>query len=126
MVTDSTQPSRDQRLDDMIQRILAVGNPHKIVLFGSRARGEAGPDSDYDLLLIESSTLPRYKRAARYRRALIGTAPAKDILVWTPSEVAEWSGVPNAFITTMLREGIVLYDSARDLPSHPDQPNSRS
>lgn len=120
MVTDSNLPDQDQRLDDMIQRILAVGNPRKIVLFGSRARGEASPDSDYDLLLIESSSLPRYKRAARYRRALIGTAPAKDILVWAPSEVEEWSGVANAFITTVLREGIVLYDRAQDLSSHPD------
>ena len=99
----------DQRLDDMIQRILAVGNPQRIVLFGSRARGQAKADSDYDLLLIEPSTLPRYKRAARYRRALIGAAPAKDILVWTPAEVEEWSGVPNAFITTVIREGVVLY-----------------
>ena len=56
---------QDQRLDDMIQRILAVGDPQKIVLFGSRASGKAREDSDYDLLLIEPSTVPRYKRAAR-------------------------------------------------------------
>ncbi len=107
---DSVARGADQQLDEMIQRILTVGNPDKIVLFGSRARGEANPDSDYDLLLIETSTLPRYKRAARYRRALIGTAPSKDVLVWTPAEVEKWSGVPNAFITTVLREGVVLYD----------------
>ena len=63
---------QDQRLDDMIQRILAVGDPQKIVLFGSRASGKAREDSDYDLLLIEPSTVPRYKRAARYQRALTG------------------------------------------------------
>ena len=100
----------DRRLDDMVQRILSVGNPQKIVLFGSRASGKARSDSDYDLLLIEPSSLPRYKRAARYRRALIGSAPAKDILVWTPSEVEAWSGVANALITTVIREGIVLYE----------------
>jgi predicted nucleotidyltransferase len=94
----------------MIRRILATGQPTKIILFGSRARGEARPDSDYDLLLIEPSDLPRYKRAARYRRALLGVAPAKDILVWTPEEVAEWQNVPNAFITTVVREGVVLYE----------------
>jgi uncharacterized protein len=94
----------------MIRRILATGQPQKIILFGSRARGEARPDSDYDLLLIEPSALPRYKRAARYRRALVGVAPAKDILVWTPEEVAEWCNVPNAFITTVMREGLVLYE----------------
>lgn len=100
----------DNTLKEIVQRILAVGRPQKIVLFGSRARGEAKPDSDYDLLAIEPSDLPRYKRAARYRRALVGVCPAKDIVVWTPEEVAEWRNVPNAFITTALKEGIVLYE----------------
>ena len=77
----------------------------------ARARGDARPDSDYDLLLIEPSDRPRYRRAARYRRALVGLAPAKDILVWTPEEVAEWREVPNAFITAALSEGMVLYES---------------
>ena len=100
----------DTSLQEMIHRILAAGNPQKIILFGSRARGDARPDSDYDLLLIEASDLPRFKRAARYRRALVGLAPAKDILVWTPEEVAEWREVPNAFITAALSEGVVLYE----------------
>jgi predicted nucleotidyltransferase len=100
----------DDLLKEMVQRILTVGNPQKIVLFGSRARGNAQPDSDYDLLVIEPSNLPRYKRAAKYRRALIGIGQAKDIVVWTPGEVAEWRNVPNAFITTALNEGIVVYE----------------
>lgn len=100
----------DNTLREIVQRILAVGSPQKIVLFGSRARGEAKPDSDYDLLTIEPSDLPRHKRAARYRRALVGVCPAKDIVVWTPEEVAEWRNVSNAFITTALNEGVVLYE----------------
>ncbi len=103
-------PQVDASLQEMIHRIVATGNPQKIILFGSRARGGARPDSDYDLLLIEPSDLPRYKRAVRYRRALVGLAPAKDILVWTPEEVAEWQDVPNAFITSVVREGIVLHE----------------
>jgi len=100
----------DDRLKEMIRRILTVGTPHKIVLFGSRARGDAQLDSDYDLLVIEPSNLPRYKRAAKYRRALTGTHLAKDIVVWTPEEVAEWRNVSNAFITAALKEGVVLYE----------------
>ncbi len=38
-----------------VRRMVAVGNPIKIVLFGSRARGEARPDSDLGLLVIEGS-----------------------------------------------------------------------
>ena len=100
----------DATLAEIIRRILAAGEPQKIVLFGSRACGDARADSDYDLLLVEPSELPRHKRVARYRRALTGLAGAKDILVWTPDEVAQWREVPNAFVTTAVQEGVVLYE----------------
>lgn len=94
----------------MVSCILAVGTPEKIVLFGSWARGDSRPDSDLDLLIIEDSDFPRYQRSARYRRVLCGLFPAKDVMVWTLEEVKEWSEVPNAFITTVLEEGRVLYE----------------
>jgi uncharacterized protein len=96
-------------LQEVVRRMLAVGTPDKIVLFGSRTRGDARSDSDLDLLIIEASDLPRYKRSSRYLRALVGLFPAKDVVVWTPEEVAVWSEVPHAFITTALREGKTLY-----------------
>jgi predicted nucleotidyltransferase len=100
----------DVLLSEIVRRMCDVGHPHKIVLFGSRARGDAQPDSDLDLLVIEDSTLPRHKRATRYRRALVDVFPAKDIVVWTPEEVREWSEVPNAFINVTLKEGKILYE----------------
>jgi len=98
-----------ETLEEVVRRILAAGSPLRIVLFGSQARGEAGPGSDLDVLIVEDSSLPRYKRAARYLRALVGVFPAKDVVVWTPQEIEAWSGVPNAFVTTALREGKTLY-----------------
>lgn len=97
-------------LQTIVQRILAAGQPQKIILFGSQARGKAGRDSDYDLLVIENSNQPRYRRAVAYRRALKDLGTSKDIVVWTPSEIAEWQNVSNAFITAALREGVVLYE----------------
>lgn len=97
-------------LNEIVERILRAGSPRRVVLFGSRARGDARPDSDLDLLIIEDSNLPRYRRAPPYLRALVGMFPAKDVVVWTPAEVEAWRNVPNAFITTALREGRTLYE----------------
>lgn len=96
---------------NMVEKMRAVGSPEKIILFGSRARGDDNSDSDIDLLVIEHSNLPRYKRSARYRKAVAGMYVAKDIVVWSPDEIEEWKSVPNAFITTVLREGKVLYEA---------------
>jgi uncharacterized protein len=103
-------PVTDQLLEEVVHRILTIGSPIRIVLFGSHARGTARPDSDLDLLIIEESDLPRYRRSGRYRRVLCGVFPAKDIVVWTPQEVEEWKAVPNAFISTALAEGKLLYE----------------
>lgn len=104
-------PPVDARLlDEIVRRIRQAGNPIRILLFGSHARGEAGPSSDLDLLIVEDSDLPRHRRAPRYLRALIGVFPAKDVMVWTPAEIAAWSDLPNAFISTAVREGVTLYE----------------
>lgn len=97
-------------LDEIVERILQVGSPQRIVVFGSRARGDARDDSDLDLLIVEDSDLPRYRRPPRYLRALVGAFPAKDVVVWTPHEVEAWRNVPNAFVTTALREGRTIYE----------------
>jgi predicted nucleotidyltransferase len=99
----------ERLLDEVVRRVLQVGSPQIIVLFGSRARGDARPDSDLDLLILEDSELPGYRRSPRYYHALTGPFPDMDILVFTPDEVSKWSNVPNAFVTTALREGRVLY-----------------
>ena len=102
-------PLTNELLQEIVRRILSVGSPERIVLFGSRARGTPRPDSDLDLLIIEESDLPRFKRSPRYYLALTGTFLGEDIVVWTPKEVEDWSQVANAFITTALREGQTLY-----------------
>jgi len=99
----------DSLLQEIVRRILAVGQPLKIVLFGSRARGDARPDSDLDLFIVEESDLPRHRRSPRYYDVLWNIFPEKDIVVWAPAEIEAWAAVPNAFPTVALREGKVLY-----------------
>jgi len=100
-----------QKQIDAIKRIIVESErPDKVVLFGSYARGENNENSDLDLLVIKNSSLPRYKRAKEIRLLLSKYIFQKDILFYTPEEVDSWSNVSNAFITTALREGKVLYE----------------
>jgi len=100
----------DGLLDDVVDRVRRALDPQRILLFGSRARGREGPDSDYDLLVITESPQPRYRRAAPAYTALADLPDEVEIMVYTPSEVDEWRNVPQAFVTTALREGEVVYE----------------
>lgn len=100
-----TLAGEDEVLGEIVQRIVCAGDPQQIVLFGSRARQDSVEGSDIDILVIEESDEPRFKRSPRYYRATCGTYPARDIVVWTPSEIRAWETVPNHFVTTALREG---------------------
>jgi len=103
-------PPNDNLIDDIVRRILETAQPEKIILFGSRARGDARPNSDFDLLVIKESSEPGYRRDAPLYVALAGLNVPVDVMVYTPEEVTDWSAVPQAFITTAVREGKVLYE----------------
>jgi predicted nucleotidyltransferase len=97
-------------IDEIIRRIVNAIQPEKIVLFGSRGRGEARRESDMDILVIANSEEPRYRRSSRLYGILSDILVPMDILVYSPDEVSEWRNVHQAFITTALREGKVLYE----------------
>jgi predicted nucleotidyltransferase len=96
--------------DAIVERVLSAGQPEKIVLFGSRGRNATQARSDYDLLIVQSSDLPRPARAAAYYRALSDLPVEVDVVVFTPEEIRDWQQVPQAFVTTALREGKTLYE----------------
>jgi predicted nucleotidyltransferase len=104
--------SSDSIIHDIVERIKEAARPDRIILFGSRARGTFRDDSDYDVLVIEESDEPRYKRSAPLYTRLADLPVEIEIVVYTPEEVSEWSEVPQAFVTTALREGKVIYERA--------------
>lgn len=106
-------PVNAELIDEIVRRIAAASRPQKIILFGSQVRGEARPDSDIDLLVIADSSKPRHQRAASLYGAMSDILVAMDILVYTPEKVKEWSNVPQAFVTTAVREGYVVYENRR-------------
>jgi len=99
-------------IEEIVRRIVRAADPWKIVLFGSRARGDNRAESDIDLLVIADSSLPRHLRAVPLYAALVGLPVEVDteVMVYTPTEVTQWQGVQSAFVTTALREGRVLYE----------------
>jgi len=99
-----------QLLDEIVRRIVETIHPVQIILFGSRARGEARPGSDLDLLVVADSSQPRHRRAAPLYGTLSDILMPMDIVVYSPEEVQEWSQVRQAFITTAIREGKILYE----------------
>lgn len=100
----------DNLLREMVRRLVAAIDPERIILFGSRARGEERSDSDVDLLLIKNSEEPPHRRVVQAYRALAGLGVPKDILWRTPWEIEEWSLVRNYVTTRAIREGRVLYE----------------
>ena len=99
----------EELLQTIASKIAEAIRPQKIILFGSWARGERGPHSDVDLLIIQESKLPRPQRYAQVRRLFWGMGLPMDILVYTPEEFARYQSVPGSFTHTIAREGRVLY-----------------
>ena len=80
------KPTEDPILAEILRRLVEAYQPYQVYLFGSKARGEGGPDSDYDLMVVVPDDSPPEKRRSRlaYER-LWGTGAAADVLVWTRS-----------------------------------------
>ena len=102
--------SGDPMLDEMVQRLVDAVHPDRIILFGSRARGDARPDSDYDLLVIAPSALSRGDRAIPLLQALRGIPVPIDVIWRSQSEVEEWLGAKSYYTTRAMREGRVVYE----------------
>src|SRR3712207_6449264 len=80
-----------QEVFEMAQRLVEAFQPERIYLFGSVARGDATPDSDYDfMVVVTDSDLPGYKRSQAAHRVLSNYPSAKDVLVWTRDEFYTW------------------------------------
>ncbi len=104
----------DQIARDIINATVAAVAPERIVLFGSRARGDAGPDSDLDLLVVaRDSFTPQHTRQGelrRIRQALRAFRLPVDVLLYSSDEIDAWRKSPNHVIARSLREGITVYE----------------
>lgn len=100
-------------LRQMVSAIVNEVSPETIILFGSRARGDARPDSDVDLLVVETEAFSpqrsRRKEAARLYMALRNLGVSKDILLYSREEFEHWKNSLNHVVGRAHREGRVLH-----------------
>ncbi len=96
-------------LPAIIARIRQVAAPTRIVLFGSRARGEAAPDSDYDLLVVLPGSIDRKAETLRLMRAFRGEPIPIDLVVIGESDVDPLRARLTSVVRAALEEGRVLY-----------------
>ncbi len=106
-------PSADDAvLPEVVRRLVEAYRPLRIYLFGSAARGDAGPDSDYDLMVILPDEAPQHLRRGNAGfRALRGTGVAADVQVWPQGDFNRQLHLKASFPSTVVREGKLLYGS---------------
>ena len=95
-------------IEEAGRRLAKAAPGAEVILFGSRARGEASPNSDLDLVVIEPDFARRGEEYGRLRKELRGLGVAVDLVIYRRREAEEWGGVPGSFLHRALKEGRVL------------------
>ena len=106
--------TRDEAIAEITRRLVEYFRPDRIYLFGSGARGEAGPDSDLDFCVVLPDDAPESRYRPGVRRALRGIGTAADVVRFPASDFdARAIHVAASPPATIVREGRLLYDARR-------------
>ncbi len=89
----------------------ANGRIRRVILYGSRARGTATSDSDFDLLVIERGSVSKREEMIRLRKALEGIGVPVDVWVMGETEFDETKGVVGGLAYPAHKYGVVLYEN---------------
>ena len=96
-------------LDEIVRRVVEVAHPDRIILFGSAARGQLGPDSDIDLLVVKSGVPHRRRLAQEIHLNFFGIPAPVDVIVVTPEDIEAFRDQVGSIIGPALREGKQIY-----------------
>ena len=105
----SIQTISVKTLDKIVERLIALASPVKIILFGSYARNEVQPESDLDLLVVEKVVTDQYDEALRLDRALGDLMLPIDLIVVSETQFNRFGHVPGTVYYRSLQEGRILY-----------------
>ena len=99
-------------IEEIVRRVSGAIHPLRVILFGSAARGEMGPASDVDLLIVMPDGTHRRDAGRTAFRALSGLGRAKDVIVVTERDLKEFGGNPSLVIKPALEAGREVYRAA--------------
>lgn len=103
-------PKDDPVLGEAVRRLVDAYHPDRVYLFGSVARGDAGPDSDYDILIVVPDDSTPDQRGSRLAyQVMRGTGTAADVLVCTRAYFDARLHLQASLPATVVREGILLH-----------------
>ena len=100
-------------INEIINRILSVAQPDRIILFGSAAMGNMNRDSDIDLLILEASPENIRKERLKVRRALSGLDFPFDILVMKTERFEKTKGIIGGIAFPANKSGKVIYELSK-------------
>ena len=103
------QAKLPELLREVTRRIVEVSDPERIILFGSYARGDFGPNSDLDLLVIKDPVDSTSAEARRIYQALYGIDIPIDVVVVRTSYVERYGNLVDTIVRSALNEGKELY-----------------
>jgi predicted nucleotidyltransferase len=110
MLTARTKREVQAKIRRMVRVIVRRFDPDRIILFGSHARGDAGPDSDVDLLVVMPVAGSTFDKAVEIGVALHDIRVSKDIIVTRPEEFAWRKDIVGTIERPAFREGKVQYE----------------
>ena len=96
-------------LKELVRCIVEVAKPERIILFGSAARGQMGPDSDLDVLVVKSAIEHRRRLAQDIYMNLPELGVGVDVIVLTPEDIEAQRTSVGSIIGPALEEGRVIY-----------------
>ena len=105
----NTTSVQNHVIQDIVERIVAIAHPRMVILFGSAARGELGPNSDLDFLVVVDEPVHRRRVAQAIYRDLIGIGFAADIVVVSSDDVLRHRWDPYTVIGPAIEGGEVVY-----------------